>query len=156
MSNTNIRDWLANEISSSVLRHITYSRQMLIDKVKEVWELVPRDLPIPRQTGLNLANDPWLYYPYDRNLMAQIDELFLSAGWTVGWKVTESELDNDKNRFPRTCYYAPREGSSGGSLVVICEFHEEYQGSTCKRKVIGKVQKEIDIVEFVCDDDNSG
>lgn len=150
MSSINMKDKIASAMSKQGLEGQAVQIKYLIQKIRSVWEYLPSDIPDYAYFNTNVIGDPWLVYPYDKELISSIIEIFENTGWEANWSTRESEVgigfgnQNPKIKFTH----------SDTSMIVMCEFNDLLHGSTCKRKVIGKKQVEQDIVEFVCNDEN--
>lgn len=148
MSEFATKDFLVCMITDMQARNNKYNRENLVRKVHEIWQYLP-EIPKPSGVSTNIIQDPWLTYPYDKNLITSIVHLFERAGWEITWRVTEGEITKERP-YPRICFSHPF-----ATLSVVCEFNDTISGSTCTRKVIGKEMIERDIVEFVCNDENT-
>lgn len=147
----NIKDFVACKVSELQLSNINYHFTTVKEKISLIWEFLPNGLPKPSMIQTNIVSDPWLVYPYDKFLISKIRDVFLDAGWKETWKIREDEVESTGyNRNPRVCFESPSK-----KLSVICEFDDTRPGSTCTRKVIGKKLVENDVVEFVCNDENT-
>mgnify|MGYP006935545090 CR=1 FL=1 len=147
----NAKDSIVCKLSELALGNQGFTRRQLVGKLQAIWDCLP-DIPEPADIGSNIVQDPWLTYPYDKNLISGIISLFEDSGWSIAWRVRENEVEaNTMKSNPRICFSHPSH-----NLNVVCEFNDSLVGSTCTRKVIGKQTVEKDIVEFVCNEDNSG
>lgn len=148
----NAKDSIACEMSELILSNRDYTSRNLSRKLRAIWDYLP-DIPKPARISSNIVQDPWLTYPYDKNLISSLISLFEDSGWSIGWRVREDEVETRTGlkSNPLICFSHP-----SNELMVICEFDDSLVGSTCTRKVIGKQTVEKDIVEFVCNENNSG
>lgn len=151
MSRTSIISKFAagvNEVKVSYANHLKKIIPLL-------WEHLPSNLPEPAYVGFNAMREPWITYPYDKELRNYITELLIEAGWKMTWQVTESELKAG-NECPRMAFSKETQTDSGfylSTVSIIIEFDDTKEGSTCVRKEIGKVTKEVPLYEFSCDEE---
>lgn len=119
-----------------------------------LWEYLPEGLPAPTFITTTYGNNPWLTYPFNRETMATIRVMFEAYGWEVNSERKEHELEHQWADPYIEFKYTDR--VNGKWYYVTCAFDASKAGSTCKKVVIGKTQKEVDVVEFQCNDhDNS-
>lgn len=139
----NSREAVIDAISSQFHSNHNFSLNTFKEKLSKIWDYFPPDLPEPSYFNTNIVQDPWLTYPYDKELIFKVIETFVEAGWKYKWLMRESEVA--ENSYPKIRF--DTEG-----LSTICEFQDNLSGSTCQRKIIGKKSIEVDIVEFICGD----
>lgn len=149
MNNINAKDKIACAMSDLQLGGRKYMTDTLVNKIRAVWDFLPSSIPDYFSFNTNIVGDPWLIYPYDKELISTIISIFENEGWETNWSTRESEVGSGfGNQNPKVKFSHPKT-----NLIVMCEFNDSLTGSTCKRKVIGTRQVEEDIVEFVCNDE---
>jgi len=148
MSKSSIISKFATGVNEVKMGYATHLKKI----VPMLWELLPSDLPEPSYVGFNAMREPWITYPYDKQLRNHIQDLFIQAGWRMTWQVTEAELQG-KHEHPRVSFGISLEDYPYSSTSVIIEFDDTREGSTCTRKEIGKVTKEVPVYEFSCDEE---
>jgi len=143
---------ITEQYQTQMLNSIKEKRNKLIENAKVLNELLP-NLPEPAYQGYTVFEDPWLTYPYDRNLIFEIKKLFRDAGWKIAWEVEEAEIENPGDN-PRISFRPSSENFI--SMSVICEFSDAKEGSTCTRKKIGRKRKSINVYEWNCEEVQNG
>jgi len=101
---------------------------------------LPEDLAEPFYVGSNIMYSLWLRYPYDKKLIGEVIERFEKGGWEVRWSIREN---NTEDRSPLI-------GCEHTGTTAMVEFDATIPGTTCVRKEVGKITKEVPVYEYVC------
>jgi len=81
-------------------------------------------------------------FPFDRNLLEKNHKEMLNLGFEVHSEITEQEAA-DNWWSPSTTY------QKDGRFIQLIYF-EWRPGSVCKRNLVGKVTKEVNVYEYSC------
>jgi hypothetical protein len=103
-------------------------------------------LPVePAKVSHSTLYDLWLTYPYNRALMAQIDEALKAQGWEVSFAKTEADITTSWDS-PRTCYRKTLAGFHSASVII--EYSDLLPGAVCKRREVGEVAQTTTVKAF--------
>lgn len=114
------------------------------------WEHLP-ELPNPVSVSRNSFNGAWIVYPYDKNLITEIDKLLTDAGWDSIQRTGENDVSSDYDMVRNL--YVFRDVDNLRTAYLSVAFDDAKPGSTCKRKVIGTSTVEKKIYDFSCEEE---
>ena len=137
-----------NEIERAFANALLDQAEAEIADSSKYFGKIPNNLPHPATVSCSAGHYPYLYYPYNRELIAQIGQIMIDANWE--WKCDISEKDVRPGQSVR--YSANRSGKSNDWVYecIVFEFNDFKDGSTCKRVKIGTRMVAQDVYELVC------